>query len=64
MNLHKIIENSNRIAIAGHVKPDGDCTGSCLGLYNFIKEYYNKEVHLFLEAIPCVFQFLQSSDSP
>lgn len=62
MNLHKIIENADRIAIAGHVKPDGDCTGSCLGLYNFINEYYHKEVHLFLEPIPRVFHFLQSAD--
>lgn len=63
MNLHKIIENANRIAIAGHVKPDGDCTGSCLGLYNFINEYYHKEVHLFLEPIPRIFHFLQSADT-
>ena len=24
------------VAIAGHVKPDGDCVGSCLATYNYI----------------------------
>ena len=26
--------------IAGHVRPDGDCVGSTLAIYNYIKEYY------------------------
>ena len=27
-------------AIAGHIRPDGDCAGSCLATYNYIKEYH------------------------
>ena len=30
----KIIGNSNSIGIAGHVRPDGDCVGSTLAVYN------------------------------
>lgn len=26
------------VAIAGHVRPDGDCIGSCMGLYLYLKE--------------------------
>lgn len=26
------------VAIAGHVRPDGDCVGSCMGLYLYLKE--------------------------
>ena len=29
-----------RIAVLGHVRPDGDCVGSVLGMYNFIKDNY------------------------
>ena len=24
------------VAILGHIRPDGDCVGSCMGLYNYI----------------------------
>ena len=35
------IENANTIAILGHIRPDGDCVGSCLGLYNYINDNWN-----------------------
>ena len=47
------------VAIAGHVRPDGDCVGSCLATYNYIRNYYPKiEVALYLEPIPNKFKFL------
>ena len=62
MNLYQIIKDAKRIGIAGHVKPDGDCTGSCLGLFHYIQTHFKKEVHVFLEPIPAVFDFLANSD--
>jgi phosphoesterase RecJ-like protein len=51
------------VAIAGHVRPDGDCAGSCLGLYNYIKEcFHDIEVDLYLEEISEVFYFIKNSD--
>lgn len=61
MNLYQIIKDANRIGIAGHVKPDGDCTGSCLGLFQYIKTHFKKDVHVFLEPIPTVFHFLSDA---
>lgn len=59
MNIEKILLDANTIAISGHVRPDGDCVGSCMGLYHFIKTYYpQKEVQVFLEEIPEKFNFL------
>ena len=26
------------VVIVGHIRPDGDCVGSCLGLYHYLKE--------------------------
>ena len=58
------VETAKVIGIAGHVRPDGDCVGSCLGVYNFLKEVYpEKEVHVFLEPIPNIFKFLQNADA-
>ncbi len=51
------------VAIAGHIRPDGDCTGSCLATYNYIKTYYKEiRVDLYLEPIPNIFKFLARSD--
>jgi phosphoesterase RecJ-like protein len=40
-NLSEILSGPGRsIAIAGHVHPDGDCIGSCVGLLLYIEENY------------------------
>ena len=50
-------------AIAGHIRPDGDCVGSCLATYNYIKQYFPQiEVTLYLEEIPNKFKFLLGAD--
>lgn len=57
------IENANTIAIIGHIRPDGDCVGSCLGLYNYIKDNYeDKEACVYLQSIPAKFTFLKGAD--
>lgn len=32
--------NAGSVAITGHVRPDGDCVGSVLGVYNYIADNY------------------------
>lgn len=57
------LEGIKTVAIAGHVRPDGDCAGSCLGLYNYIKECFQDiEVDVYLEEISEVFHFMNDSD--
>ncbi len=54
-----LIERANRIAILGHVKPDGDCLGSTLGMWNYIEENYSgKEVQVYLESASDKFAYL------
>ncbi|SFP92184.1 phosphoesterase RecJ domain-containing protein [Lachnospiraceae bacterium XBB1006] len=63
MNLSELMREAQTIGISGHVHPDGDCVGSTLGLYNFLKNNYpEKKISLFLEDIPKVFSFLQRSN--
>ena len=51
------------VGISGHVRPDGDCVGSTLAVYNYISTYYPEiQVELFLESIPEVFLFLKNAD--
>lgn len=51
------------VGISGHVRPDGDCVGSTLAVYNYICTYYPQiSVELYLEPIPGVFSFLHNAD--
>ena len=63
MKLDTIIEDKNVIGIAGHVRPDGDCVGSTLAVYNYIKDNYpEKDVRIYLEPIPNIFKFSKRAD--
>lgn len=36
--LKDLLRNAGSVCITGHIRPDGDCVGSVLGLYNYIKK--------------------------
>ncbi|MDO4617394.1 MAG: DHH family phosphoesterase [Lachnospiraceae bacterium] len=60
MNISEFLDGISEVAIAGHVHPDGDCVGSCLGLYIYLKENYPQlHVRIYLEELKPEFVFLQ-----
>ncbi|MDD3185416.1 MAG: DHH family phosphoesterase [Anaerostipes sp.] len=62
-NFISAIEKAQTIAITGHIHPDGDCIGSCLGLRQYILDHYNeKKVDVYLESVPPEFNFLSGAD--
>ena len=62
INLDDILKEVKNVAIGGHVRPDGDCVGSCLATYNYIKTWYpDIQVDLYLEPIPNIFKFMSRS---
>ena len=38
LDLLKECEKAGRIGISGHIRPDGDCVGACLGLWQYLKK--------------------------
>lgn len=49
------------VAIAGHVRPDGDCVGSCMGLYLYLKENHPElSVDVYLEQPGENFSYIRS----
>lgn len=55
--------NVKRAAIGGHVRPDGDCVGSCMGLYLYLKENYPEiETHVYLEQPRESFSLIKDID--
>lgn len=62
-NLDVFLAEANTVAIAGHIRPDGDCVGSCLATFNYIKAYFpHVKADLYLEPIPNIFKFLNRSE--
>ena len=62
--LETMIDQAGKIVILGHVNPDGDCVGSCLAVYNYIKEWdSSKAVTVRLERLPSKFSYLSGFDA-
>lgn len=62
--LIEAVKRADTIAIGGHVRPDGDCIGSCMGLYGYIKENYpDKKVCVYLEEITDNFSYLRQEQA-
>ena len=64
INLASELENVKSAAITGHIRPDGDCVGSCMGLYLYIKEYFPQVevLDVYLEEFPKSFCFIKGTD--
>ncbi|RKJ20361.1 bifunctional oligoribonuclease/PAP phosphatase NrnA [bacterium D16-50] len=57
LNILKECEGAGRIGISGHVRPDGDCVGSCLALWQYLKKCLpDAYVKVFLEAPADIFR--------
>lgn len=51
------------VAIIGHIRPDGDCIGSCMATYNYIDTFWpDIKADVYLEPIPSIFKFLQNTN--
>ena len=60
MNIREICKDAERIGISGHIRPDGDCAGSCLGLSLYLKKLFpEKEVKVFLEKPADIFSCIK-----
>ena len=57
------LANVKTVAISGHIRPDGDCIGSCLAVWNYIQDNYPEiEADVYLEQIVPKFRFLNGAD--
>ena len=61
--LGKILQGKSTVALGGHVRPDGDCVGSCVGLFLYIRKNFPEiDVDVYLEPIPPSFSLIAGTD--
>lgn len=60
--LNRALMQAKTVAIGGHMRPDGDCVGSSMGLYQYMKLNYPEiQTDVYLEDIPESFKFIEAT---
>ena len=58
-----LVRDARTVAVSGHVRPDGDCVGACLGLWNYLQKTKPQvEVDVCLGTYASSFSFLKGED--
>ena len=64
MKLSEILNGVSKVGITGHIRPDGDCVGSVLGLYNYISENMpDIKADVYLEEPGSEFGYIKNMDA-
>lgn len=63
MNILQECKGAKTIGISGHIRPDGDCVGSCTALYLYLKKMLPEaKVTLYLESPADIFRDLKGTE--
>lgn len=61
--LSEILEGNKTVALGGHIRPDGDCVGSCMGLYMYLAEQFPEiSVDVYLEPISGCYKRIKNTE--
>ena len=62
--IREVIEEAKTVAIAGHIRPDGDCVGSCIALYLYLRENVPQleKVDVYLQDVPQAYRILKGTE--
>jgi len=64
VNILQECQGASRIAITGHVRPDGDCVSSCLALYQYLhKKMPQARIQVYLERPAEIYGCVKGYDS-
>ena len=61
--IKEILGDAKTVVLLGHLRPDGDCVGSCLGMYNYLSgQFPEVVVDLYLDYPSDKFSYLKNFD--
>ena len=65
--LEELLQGAKKVALSGHIRPDGDCVGSVMSVYQYMKKNMPEiEVKVFLEtpaSVFCCIEGIENIDS-
>lgn len=60
LNLKEVCKGAKHIGISGHIRPDGDCVGSAMALYLYLKKICKEaQITVMLEKPPVIFDCIR-----
>lgn len=63
-DLLKEAGNAKSVAIAGHLRPDGDCVGATLAVWHYLRDNLKDvKADVYLESVPKRFEGIEGADS-
>jgi phosphoesterase RecJ-like protein len=63
INLLEECKDASTIVISGHIRPDGDCVGSCMAMYQYLsKALPTSDIRIFLEEPADIFSIIKDFD--
>ena len=61
--LTEVLRGKQTVALAGHIRPDGDCIGSSVGLYLYLKENFPQiQTDIYLQPVADCYRSIQGTD--
>lgn len=64
ISINAAFAGAKKIALAGHIRPDGDCIGACMAMYQYLKLYKDdfglELIDVYLEPISSSFEIIES----
>ncbi|MBE5935973.1 MAG: bifunctional oligoribonuclease/PAP phosphatase NrnA [Lachnospiraceae bacterium] len=62
-NIFEVLQDVEHIGITGHIRPDGDCIGSIMSLYNYIVDNMPElDVDVYAQRVPENFRYIKNID--
>lgn len=63
IKLPEILSGKQTVALGGHIRPDGDCIGSCMGLYLYLKEQFPKlQIDVYLQPVTDCYKMISGTE--
>lgn len=63
IKLPEILSGKQTVALGGHIRPDGDCIGSCMGLYLYLKEQFPKlQIDVYLQPVADCYKMISGTE--
>lgn len=63
ITLTEVLQGKRTVALGGHIRPDGDCVGSCMGLYLYLKDQFPQiRTDVYLQPVADCYRLISGTE--